>query len=363
MSTPRRVAIVSPYALDVFGGVQEQVLGMSREFMSRGIETLVISPEGGELISETPAQVLRFGGRISIPANGSKAPITLSPTATKRAREAIEKFDAEIVHIHEPFAPLVGYGELFASSNRIRVGTFHRSGKGPAYTLTKPLLRQVLRRLDARVAVSDRAAETLRTATGADAEVLFNGFEMKRFGSLPRTEVPTILFVGRFETRKGAHVVVEAIRHWRETGGPEVRLVMAGQGPDSAKLHALADGDPSITFVGAIGDAEKRRLLGVSTVLVAASLFGESFGMTLLEGMASGAAVVASDIDGYREAAGGHATLFTPNDPTDLRRAIAVALQQSTSAREAALHHAENWSMERLADRYLGIYERCQARR
>ena len=363
MSTPRRVAIISPYALDVFGGVQEQVLGMSREFMARGIETLVVSPEGGELISETPARVLRFGGCVAIPANGSKAPITLSPTAAIRARQAVDEFNAEIVHFHEPFAPLVGYGELFASSDRIRVGTFHRSGGGPAYKLTKPLLRRVLNRLDARVAVSERAAATLRTATGADAEVLFNGFELNRFASLPRDMVPTILFVGRFETRQGAHVADEAVRTWRENGGPEVRLVMAGRGPDAAKLQALADGDPAITFVGAISDAEKRRLLGTSSVLVAASLFGESFGMTLLEGMASGTAVVASDIDGYREAAGGHATLFTPNSPTDLRRAIVTALQQSTSARDAALRHAEKWSMEQLADRYLSIYERCQARR
>ncbi|MEI8147967.1 MAG: glycosyltransferase family 4 protein, partial [Actinomycetes bacterium] len=132
---------------------------MSREFMSRGIETLVISPEGGDLISETPARVLRFGGRIAIPANGSKAPITLSPKAAVRARQAIDDFKAEVVHFHEPFAPLVGYGELFTSTTRIHVGTFHRSGGGPAYRLTTPLLQRVLRHLDSRVAVSERAAE------------------------------------------------------------------------------------------------------------------------------------------------------------------------------------------------------------
>jgi phosphatidylinositol alpha-mannosyltransferase len=280
-----------------------------------------------------------------------------------RARQAIDDFKAEVVHFHEPFAPLVGYGELFTSTTRIHVGTFHRSGGGPAYRLTTPLLQRVLRHLDSRVAVSERAAETLRAATGAEAEVLFNGFEMNRFKPLPRPSVPTILFVGRFETRKGAHVVIEAVRGWRATGGPDVRLVMAGHGPDAAKLHALAADDPAITFVGAISDTEKRRLLGASSALVAASLFGESFGMTLLEGMASGVAVVASDIDGYREASGGHATLFAPNNPTDLRRAITVALEQSDGEREAARRHAEAWSMERLADSYLSIYERCQAHR
>jgi phosphatidylinositol alpha-mannosyltransferase len=357
------VAIISPYALDIFGGVQEQVLGMSRQLMARGIETLVISPEGGDLISETPAQVLRFGGCLAIPANGSKAPITLSATAAHRARRAVEDFNPEVVHFHEPFAPLVGYGELFSSNDRIRVGTFHRSGGGPAYRLTTPLLRRVLRRLDALVAVSDQAAETLHTATGAQAEVLFNGFEMNRFESQVHSTVPTILFIGRFEARKGARVAIEAVRGWHATGGPEVRLVMAGDGPDAAKLKELASSDSAISFVGAISDTEKRHLLGTSSVVVAASLFGESFGMTLLEGMASGAAVVASDIDGYREAAGGHATLFTPSDAVDLRRAITVALAQTDGERQAAHRHAEAWSMERLVESYLGIYERCQARR
>ena len=363
MSAPRRVALVSPYALDVFGGVQEQVLGMSRELMARGIETLVVSPDGGDLISETPARVLRFGGCVAIPANGSKAPITLSATAAKRAREAIEKFNPDVVHFHEPFAPLVGYGALFAGSSCIRVGTFHRSGGGPAYRLTTPLLKRAIRHLDALVAVSERAATTLRVAIGAEAEVLFNGFEINRFVAETRSAVPTILFIGRFETRKGAHVAIEAVRGWREVGGPEVQLVMAGAGPDRTRLERLAEGNPAIKFVGAISDVEKRDLLGRSSILVAASLFGESFGMTLLEGMASGAAVVASDIDGYREAAGGHATLFAPNDPADLRRAIRQALNQSGSQRDAARRHAEAWSMQHLVDRYLSIYERCQARR
>lgn len=363
MSSLRRIAIVSPYALDVYGGVQEQALGMSRELTSLGYEVLLLSPEGGELISETPAHVERFGGCIKIPANGSKAPITLSPTASRRVRQSIERFDPQVVHFHEPFAPILGYVELFTKSERIHIGTFHRSGGGPAYQLTQPLLRAALRNLDACVAVSDRAAETLKHATGAQAEVLFNGFEMDRFASQPRSDTPLLLFVGRFETRKGAHVAIEAVRGWRELGGPDVKLLMAGDGPDLARLKRLADSDPAIEFVGAVSDEEKRSLLGRASVAISASLFGESFGMTLLEGMASGAAVVASDIDGYREAAGGHATLFTPDSPTDLRRAILLALEQSAEQRAQAFDHAQRWSMARLVALYLGIYERCQARR
>ena len=363
MSELRRVALISPYALDIYGGVQEQVLGMSRELVRRGLDVLVLSPEGGELISETPARVERYGGCVRVPANGSQAPITLSPTASKRVRQAIERFGPDVVHIHEPFAPLLSYAELFSGAERARVGTFHRSGGGPAYQLTRPLLVLLLRQLDAKVAVSDRAAETLQEATGASSTVLFNGFEMDRFAQQSRDTDPFALFVGRFESRKGAHVAIEAVRGWKKLGGPSLKLLIAGDGPERESLEQLAGGDDAITFLGAVDDTVKRDLLGRASILIAPSLFGESFGMTLLEGMASGAAVVASDIDGYREAAGGHATLFTPDDATDLRRALLVALATSPRARDAARLHAENWSMARLMDDYLPIYEAALARR
>lgn len=368
MSELRRVALISPYALDIYGGVQEQVLGMSRELVRRGLDVLVLSPEGGELISETPARVERYGGCVRVPANGSQAPITLSPTASKRVRQAIERFSPDVVHIHEPFAPLLSYAELFSGAERARVGTFHRSGGGPAYQLTRPLLALLLRQLDAKVAVSDRAAETLQKATGASSTVLFNGFEMDRFAQQsrvqqPRDTEPFALFVGRFESRKGARVAIEAVRGWKKLGGPSLKLLIAGDGPERESLERLAGGDDAITFLGAVDDTVKRDLLGRASILIAPSLFGESFGMTLLEGMASGAAVVASDIDGYREAAGGHATLFTPDDATDLRRALLVALATSPSARDAARLHSENWSMARLIDDYLPIYEAALARR
>ena len=159
MSTSR-IALISPYALGVFGGVQEQVLAMSRELDRRGHEVLIVAPDHADRSTcDTPATVRRFGRLLSLPANGSKAPLTLSPLASREARLAVRKFAPTIVHLHEPFAPVLGWGVLRAHAGPA-VGTFHRSGAGPALELTGPLLRSLARGLDATVAVSESAAAT-----------------------------------------------------------------------------------------------------------------------------------------------------------------------------------------------------------
>ena len=346
-----RVAIVCPYALDVFGGVQEQAFGMSRELATRNIEVLLLSPEGGPLLSETPAQVERVGRRLSLPANGSKAPITLSLSAARKSARLIDDFNPDVVHIHEPFAPVLAYHEV-TRRRRPHVATFHRSGGGPAYSLTRPLLTWLLRGIDARVAVSDAASATLRHATGANSDVLFNGFEMNRFASKDRPTRPRVLFLGRLEDRKGLAVLLEAHR----TASFEYDLVIAGGGPglEAAKAQAST----SVQVLGPVDDLTKRELLATSSALVAPSLYGESFGLILLEAMASRTPVVASDIEGYAIAAAGHAELFSPGDASDLNRALRSALLATTESREAAYRHAESYSMSRLMDRYLEIYER-----
>jgi len=120
-------------------------------------------------------------------------------------------------------------------------------------------------------------------------------------------------------------------------------------------------GDDDIQFLGAVSDEQKRRLLRSVNVLVAPSTHGESFGLVLLEAMAAETRVVASNIDGYREAAGSHAVLFSPGDDRDLRRALREALTETpATAIDDARAYAENWSMTRLVDDYLEIYERAR---
>jgi phosphatidylinositol alpha-mannosyltransferase len=356
----QRVALVSPYALSVYGGAQEQVLAMSRELCARGCDVLIVAPDArDEVIYETPAKVLRLGRCWSMPANGSRAPLTFSPVAARRANSAVDAFGPDVVHFHEPFAPLLGWSTL-RTHHHPALGTFHRSGSGPALTLTGPLLRRLAHGLDDAVSVSVSASTTLRHACGLESVVLFNGIETNRFVATPRARAaePVLFFVGRLEERKGVAVAIEAVLEHNVHGATPWQLVIAGEGSQRRRLEALAARDNKIVFVGRVNDETKRAWLRRADVLIAPSTRGESFGLVLLEGMASETLVVASDIDGYRDAASGHATLFRPASAVSLEEAIGKALASRSDARVAAARrHAERWSMASLMDAYDEHYD------
>jgi phosphatidylinositol alpha-mannosyltransferase len=225
--------------------------------------------------------------------------------------------------------------------------------------------------MEVRVAVSDAARETGEQSSGGRFEVLFNGVDMERFESAvpvhddadPRR--PTVLFIGRHEQRKGLNVLLDAFATlerpavlWVASEGPATE-VQRRRHPESDRVH----------WLGRLTDEEIAARLSGADVLCAPSLHGESFGMVLLEGMAAGCAVVASDIDGYRMAAAGHAALVPPGDKAALARALGVALadvvegsgQSAPEAHKAAVEHARNWSMDTLAERYLDVYARAIA--
>jgi phosphatidylinositol alpha-mannosyltransferase len=360
-----RIALVSPYALSVFGGVQEQVLAMSRELSLRGRDVIVICPDSSDArLYDTPAEVARFGHLLLLPANGSKAPLTLSFKAARDAREALEAFRPDVVHLHEPFAPLIGWA-ILRSHRTPQVATFHRSGAGPAFTLTRPLLKSLARDIDVASSVSESAALTIRSTVGVESRVLFNGFETDRFVASPRERGDEIVLVcvGRLEERKGTEFAVHAVLEHNARGGDQWRLVVIGDGPERAKLELLCAHDEMIVFAGAVGDATKRAWLRRADVLLAPATRGESFGLVLLEAMASETLVVASDIPGYREAAGGHAVLFEPANERSLEQAVAKALSgESAEAIAGARRHAERWSMGHLMDEYETIYEIARQR-
>lgn len=359
-----RVAMLSPYALSAYGGVQEQALAMSRELIGRGHDVLLVVPDAkDDAAYDSPAKMVRLGRVLKIPANGSRAPLTLSPSASRRASHAVAGFRPDVVHFHEPFAPLLGWGVLRAH-RAAAVATFHRSGGGPALSLSRPLLRHLAKNLDATAAVSQSAAATVTAACGLVPTVLFNGFEMERFDATPRERGDDIVLVvlGRHEERKGIAHAINAVRAHNARDEDTWRLVVLGDGPRRRTLEALAAGDPLIEFAGAPSDVEKRRWLRRANALIAPSLSGESFGMILLEGMASETAVVASDIEGYREAASGFAAMFTPGDEISLERAIAVALQESPERIASAKAHAHEWSMSTLMDRYEVLYSLARQR-
>src|SRR5690606_34951028 len=195
-----------------------------------------------------------------------------------------------------------------------------------AYTLARPGVRWLAKRLDHRCAVSKDALATAQRALGGTYELLFNGIEVERFAKAVPTPAtgPTIFFVGRHEERKGLAVLLDALRFLPG----DVRVWVGGTGPQTEALRARHGGDPRIDWLGRLSDDEVASRMRGADVFCAPSLHGESFGVVLLEAMAAGAVVVASALEGYANVAtdGVDALLSPPGDSEALGRALARAL-------------------------------------
>jgi len=367
---PVRVCMVCPYSLSRPGGVQGQAAGLARSLRRLGHEVALLAPDGSRPLAPGDGPfdgTWSIGRSVGVRANGSVAPVALCPSAAVRVSRFAGGHRADVVHLHEPLAPVAGYGSLFSRPAPM-VGTYHRAGTSRWFKLLRPVGSWTDRRLDVACAVSAEAAATAGALTGRLCDVLFNGVEVDRFaGAEPwPTEAPTVLFLGRHEPRKGLATLLDAF-----TAVPDpVVLWVAGDGPETLELRRRHPPGTRIRWLGVLSDDEVARRLAGADVLCAPSLRGESFGMVLLEGMAAGCAVVASDIPGYRAAAGGHASLVAPGDPAALGRMLSEAVAGVTGSSgtssppvlRAAFDHAEGWSMERLATRYLDLYRRAAER-
>jgi phosphatidylinositol alpha-mannosyltransferase len=368
--------MLSPYSLSRPGGVQGQVLGLTRALRARGHRVTIMAP--ADTLGDTPGDpatahpasgdMFVVGPSTGLRSNGSVAPVSISPLAAARAVRYVRRQGFDVVHVHEPLAPVASYG-LVIRSPAPMVGTYHRAGVSRWVPLLRPLVKIVGARLQVRVAVSEAARQTGISSSGGEYEVLFNGVDMDRFATVePITDPdhrPTVLFLGRHETRKGLGVLLDAFATLER---PAV-LWVAGDGPAGEVQRRRHPESDRVKWLGLLSDDEVAARLAGADVLCAPSLHGESFGMVVLEGMAAQCAVVASDLEGYRAAAGGHAVLVPPGDVAALGRALGVALadavegsgQSSPESRKAAVAHAQEWSMDALAERYVDAYRRAIA--
>jgi len=355
-----RIGIVCPYSLSLPGGVQGQVLALARTMRTMGHEVRVLGPCDGP---PPDAGVTPIGASLPTAANGSVAPIAPDISAQLRTIRALRDEAFDVIHLHEPLCPGPTQTTVLFKPGPL-VGTFHAAGDRTAYKFFTPLVRKAAHRLDLRVAVSEDARDTARSFLGGEYELLFNGVEVELFANAAPapTEGPTVLFVGRHEPRKGLAVLLEAF----EALPPGTRLWVAGDGPETAHLRKIYT-DSRISWFGRVSDDEKLALLRGADVFCAPSLGGGSFGIVLLEAMAAHTPVVASDLPGYANVARAdrEALLVTPGDAAALATAVRRVLDEpDTRAGLAAAGdlRAAEFSMERLAERYLELYVRAIAR-
>lgn len=352
-----RIGMICPYSISVPGGVQEQVLGLSRSLRAKGHPTRVLAPSDGP---PPDGWVTPLGNSIPTAANGSVAPIAPDPSAQLRLIRAVRDEGFDVLHLHEPMVPGACMTAALLKPTPL-VGTFHAAGTSASYEYLSPALRWLASRLDVRVVVSAEAEVLAVEHLGGTYEHLFNGIEIERFAEAEPwpTDGRTIFFLGRHEPRKGLDVLLAAL----PLLPADITVWIGSDGPDTERLRVRHAGDPRIHWLGRLSDEEKRRRLKAATIFCAPSLRGESFGVVLLEAMAAGAAIVASDLSGYRLVArpDHDGLLVPPGDPEALAGALNRVLDDPalrTALVETATVRARSFSMDQLADHYLALYER-----
>lgn len=326
-----KVAIISPYDLAVPGGVQAHTEHLAVALRRLDDEVTVVGPHRS----------------VNVTFNGSVAPIGLVPGAGRRLEARLRELAPDVVHVHEPLVPWVG---LAAARTRVAptVGTFHAwSDRDRVYRLARPLGRRILGHLDAVLAVSSAAAGYHAGALGVPSErftIVPNGVVVERFaGAEPLAEVtdpsrPTLLFVGRLERRKGLATLIEAFPRLKEQH-PQVRLLVVGEGSERQRCERLlpARWRDDVTFLGRVDNDQLPGIYAACDIYVSPALGGESFGIVLLEAMAAGRAIVASDIPGYRSVLtdGREGRLVPPGDPMALADVLGEYVDDRLARRSA----------------------------
>lgn len=346
VGSPRfmKVAVICPYALDAVGGVQAQAIQLTQRLRACGHGAWLVGPgnEGG-------GEARYVGSTVRIPVNRSVAPIALNPCSGRRALRAIA--GADVVHIHEPFAPFVSLGVLMESEPP-RVGTFHAApgwGVNTIYKAAAPLLRRLANRLAVVTAVSPVAASAVSSLT-KKVRIIPNGFDVDFYQlALPR-HAQRVVFLGRDEPRKGLAVLLSA---WERVQRqiPAAELMVLG----ALRAEPLRN----VRYFGRVGDEVKRRELAQAAVLCAPNLDYESFGMVLVEGMAAGCAVVASRLPAFENVIGDSGLLFSPGNVDELAAALVELLrdpERSQTLGQKARENARRFSWENVMPKYLDAY-------
>ena len=376
-----RTALVSPYSWTYPGGVTRHIEALAAELLATGHEVRVFAPFDRDTRAtafahrgarpqarEAPEWLVPLGGTIGWPSNGAVTNLSYGPYAVSTMRRELRAFAPDVVHLHEPVTPVVGWDAL-SSTDAPLVGTFHCYSESRLPHAIAGMLgaRRKLNQLNLRLAVSEAAAWTGRRFYGGHYRVIPNGVTLPDgHAAPPRRRAPgeplRIVFVGQTVERKGLPVLLRAFEALRALVPAELTIVGATQ-DEIAPL--LVDG-VGVTALGRVDDAARHAALLDADLLCAPSLGGESFGMVLTEAFAAGRPVVASDIAGYRDVVtdGADGLLVPRGDATRLAetlRDLALDPEWTTRLGTAAARSAERYAWPRVAEQVVTAYGDARA--
>jgi len=365
-----KIALVSPYDLAVPGGVNSHIHHLAEHFVARGHEVRLIAP-ASDVRNLSPLAIV-VGRPRSIPAGGSIARMAISPRLADPVRRVLAEEQFDVVHVHEPLVSFMTI-QFLRFSKAVNVGTFHAARESGArlYTYTRRLLKHCFRRLDGKIAVSQAAAALIAPHFPGYYNIIPNGVDVERFAAAqPLPELGdgmvNILSVGRLETRKGQRFLLRAFADVKAQR-PETRLVIVGGYNERQRRayerwvaeHNLRD----VVFAGYVRDDELPRYHRSAQVFCAPNTGNESQGIILLEAMAAGCPVVASNIGGFAGVVthGVEGLLVRPKDSEALAEALLQLVDNPDLRRsmgERGRDAAQQYSWERVSQRVLSYYER-----
>lgn len=378
-----KIGLVSPYDWSYPGGVQDHIRRLAVALRARNHSVRILTPATGPHARQVEYGVFKLAWAAPLRMNGSVARISITPDVNGRIRNVLEVERFDIIHLHEPFASALTLDvlRLAPMSDALYVGTFHAwarrgltSTPDWAYASAKPFLARYMRRLHGRTAVSAAAQEFVSRFFPGEYRIIPNGVDIHRFqpgvAPLPQYHDGTlnIVFLGRLEPRKGLKFLLRALPRIRERF-PNTRFLIGGDGPHRARIEAWVQktGWRDVVFLGRVPMEDLPALYASADVFCAPSVGGESLGIVLLEAMASGRAVVASDIPGYRAVVrdGVDGMLARPRDAEHLAWAICRLLGDQSARRRlgvAARLRAESFGWERVSLEVEAYYDELWAR-
>ena len=369
---PLKVGIVSPYGYPHPGGVNEHVRHTYDAMREMGHDVWIITSKYGRE-RESEGHIIRLGTGWAAPANGSVGRVTLGLRFKRQAREVLAEHRFDILHFHEPFVPFLSPTVLDASDT-VNVATFHAfGGFSPSYWIGRRFAGRLADMLHGRIAVSGAARHFIARYFPGDYRIIPNGVDLDRFADAQpfeelRDGTLNILFLGRFEERKGLIHLLKAYHRLRKRK-VDARLLVAGAGPKEREYRRFVGlrGIRDVEFLGRVSDEDKVRYFASADIYCAPNTGQESFGIVLLEAMAAGVPIVASDIHGFKRVVERNVQgiLVEPRNP----RALAAALY--TLARDPDLRHemgeagrarAPEFSWDRVTERIVDFYYETRER-
>ncbi len=364
-----KIALVSPYDLAVAGGVNNHVFPLAAEFRARGHHVIIAGPSSApDLVRDDG--VITIGRPVPVPTSGSIARIALSLRLSGQVKDLLAREQFDVVHVHEPLMPFLPITFL-RHSEAVNVGTFHaaKDGGNRLYAYSKRLLKRWFRKLDGKIAVSPAAERLVSRYFPGYYNIIPNGIDVARFtGAVPLPEYQdgklNILFVGRMEKRKGVKYLLRAYAAVKREM-PDTRLIVAGEGRlrEGYENSIRKAGVEDVIFTGYVSPETLPRLYASADVCCFPATGNESQGYVLLEAMASGKPVVASNIEGFAAVITNDVDgqLVVPKNSEALALSLVHLLANpDRRARMAVMarRRAEAYGWDRIALRVLSYYER-----